>query len=117
LAAALVGCLLANFNACAAQLGAAAGCGQPQPQRPHRHVFTRKKQFLRARPLSRLQHVKSPYGAGCCAFPEQCLRSAGKRQIFPPPKICPFAKEHEYQLERAKMKMCFIFWGIYNTIS
>jgi len=61
---------------------AAAGWGRLQQQRPHRHVFTRKKQFLRARPLSRLQHVKSPYGAGCCAFPEQRLRSAGKRANF-----------------------------------
>jgi len=43
LAAALAGCLLANFNACAAQLGAAAGCGRPQPPRPHRNVIIRKK--------------------------------------------------------------------------
>ena len=36
LAPALVGRLPANFDTCAAQLGAAAGCGRPQPPRPHR---------------------------------------------------------------------------------
>jgi hypothetical protein len=54
LAAALAGCLLANFIACAAQLGAAAGCGRPQPPRPQRQVTTSKKQkFIRVRPLCR----------------------------------------------------------------
>jgi len=41
-------------------VGAAAGWGQPQPQRPHRQTTTSKKQkFLRVRPLCRNLHKKT----------------------------------------------------------
>ncbi len=50
--------------------GAAAGCGQPQPQRPHRHAITSKKpKFIRVRPLCRNQHEKDYLVRHSAPFP------------------------------------------------
>jgi len=68
--------LLANFNACAALLRLAAGCGQP-PAACVQNQFVYKNGLS----ASRNQQVKTN-DAGCRASREQCLRSAGKRQIL-----------------------------------
>jgi len=68
--------------------GVAAAPTRPQHQRPHpaRCYKLKTKFFREVRPLSRLLRPKSPYGAGCCASPEQHFKTAGKiwcGQILP----------------------------------
>jgi len=71
LAPALAGRLPANFNACAAQRGAAAGAGSRSPTRPHRQVTTRKKPsfqgFVR---YAAITSLNTALDAACCASPE-----------------------------------------------
>ncbi len=73
-------------------VGAAAGWGQPQPQRPHLQVITSKKTKVYKDSSAMPQSTrKRLYGATYCASPEQRL-SASKKANFGGGKIYLFAK-------------------------
>jgi len=55
---------------CCGRVGAAA----TPASSPDTFLQAKNKIFREVRPLSRLLRSKSPYGAGCCASPVQCLK-------------------------------------------
>jgi hypothetical protein len=87
----LAGRLLADFNACAAQLGLRPGGAAAAP-RPHRQVFTSKKSSFYGSSASRLQLFKLPLWGGMLrllrTMLEKCTgQNFGAGKILPyPPK-------------------------------